>query len=553
MKPRAFFLKYHIYFYGLICLLANMLAVLSTDLTECPVPEGAAFSGWASFADWQAFLHDKQHIISVLGPICYAIPVLLCVLYGLKSCGLSRDDKRYVQIMVNLPGAFALRGISGWLCNFAMSMSFMFFFKRQTGLDISFITVYTSFSYIFLATLSFTLIYFALETLNRGIVLPRLYPEGKISATARMSLSSIKSLFLFYFFSAALFPSVFLGSRLYLASFYGLQIKSSNFVFAGLILLLGLTLTVLLMNFFRKPLKWLTAGARDISAGNYDSRTIICSNDEMGVLGDAFNGMAASLKEKEFMRDTFGRIVTPQVRDYLLTGNVALGGETRDVTVMFCDIRGFTTLSEQMAPEKIVSFLNEYFTGLEKCIAAHGGVINKYIGDAVMALFGAPVPSEHHAQDAFAAALDMRAELVRMNGSFAKEGLPEIRFGIALHSGPVLAGNIGAANRMEYTVIGDTVNTASRIEGLCKQYHKDLLVSGSTAELLGADRGRPDGTLSDRGRPDSGGHSAAAGQLVFVDEADIRGRREKVRLFTDSDSSAFPAHGSAPAGADGCS
>ena len=522
MKPKALFLKYHICFYGLICLLANMLAVLSTDLTECPVPEGAAFSGWATFADWQAFLHGKQHTVSVLGSICYAIPVLLCVLYGFKSYGLSRNDKRYVQIMVNLPGAFALRGISGWLCNFAMSMTFMFFFKRQTGLDISFITVYTSFSYIFLATLSFTLIYFALETLNRSFVLPCLYPEGNISATARMSLSSIKSLFLFYFFSAALFPSVFLGSRLYLASFYGLQIKSSNFVFAALILLLGLTLTVLLMNFFRKPLKWLTAGARDISAGNYDSRTVICSNDEMGVLGDTFNAMARSLKEKEFMRDTFGKIVTPQVRDYLLEGNVELGGQTLDVTVMFCDIRGFTSLSETMRPGDVVALLNEYFTGLEKCIASHGGVINKYIGDAVMALFGAPVPSDHHARDAFEAALDMRKELVQMNRNFAQEGLPEIRFGIGLHSGPVLAGNIGAANRMEYTVIGDTVNTASRIEGMCTQYRRDLLISQSTEELIGGNSG--DGVQ---------GNCARTRPLVFVDEADIRGRKETVRLFTD--------------------
>ena len=183
---------------------------------------------------------------------------------------------------------------------------------------MAFIAVYSSFSYVFLATLSFTLIYFTLETLNRSFVLPRMYPEGRISGTARMSLSSIKSLFLFYFCSAALFPSVFLGTRLYLASFYGLSSRSGgNFVFAGIILFLGLSLTVLLMNFFRKPLKWLTADAREISAGNYDSRTVICSNDEMGVLGDAFNEMAASLKEKEFMRDTFGKVVTPQVRDYL--------------------------------------------------------------------------------------------------------------------------------------------------------------------------------------------------------------------------------------------
>ena len=125
-----------------------------------------------------------------------------------------------------------------------------------------------------------------------------------------------------------------------------------------------------------------------------------------------------------------------------------------------------------------------------------------------MALFGAPVRSEHHAADAFAAAMDMKAALVEMNKGFRADGMPEIRFGIGLHSGPVLAGNIGAASRMEYTVIGDTVNTASRIEGLCKTYGKDLLVSESTAAALSENK------------------------CTFVADAEIRGRKEKVRLYT---------------------
>ena len=130
-----------------------------------------------------------------------------------------------------------------------------------------------------------------------------------------------------------------------------------------------------------------------------------------------------------------------------------------------------------------------------------------------MALFGAPMQSTSHAADAYAAACDMRAELEKMNQAFKAQGLPQIRFGIGLHSGPVLAGNIGAENRMEYTVIGDTVNTASRIEGLCKLYKKDLLLSESTAQKLK--------------------EKDAAIQLVFVEESEIRGRKEKVKLYSD--------------------
>ena len=180
---------------------------------------------------------------------------------------------------------------------------------------------------------------------------------------------------------------------------------------------------------------------------------------------------------------------------------------------MFCDIRGFTSLSENMEPEKIVSFLNEYFTGLEECIAAHGGIINKYIGDAVMALFGAPIRSQNHAEEAYLAALDMRKKLAKMNERFSKNGLPVIRFGIGLHSGEVLAGNIGAANRLEYTVIGDTVNTASRIEGLCKIYKKDLLISENTVAKI-------------KEKTDEK-------SFIFLDEAEIRGRKERVKIYTD--------------------
>ena len=508
MKIKNVFLKYHSLFYGIICLLANILAVASTNITSFPMPDSKPMQAW------KAFLDSRPVLINSLSIFCYMLPVVLCVSYVKKAVKHRNDEKEYIKIQVHTPAAFALRGTTGWIANCVLEMAFLVYFKVSLNYDITFILIMSLSSYIFLSILSFTLTYFTLETLNRNVVLPNLYPEGNISDTERMSLSSIRNIFLFYFFSAAIFPAGFLGIRLFFTKRYNVEIPDYNdFIFAGIILLLGLVMTILMSRFFSGPLKKLTNSANEISKGNYDCKTVICSNDEMGLLGDTFNDMAKSLKEKEFMRDTFGKIVTPQIRDYLLNKNVTLGGESLDVTVMFCDIRSFTSLSESMTPEKVVQFLNEYFTGLEKCIARHNGVINKYIGDAVMALFGAPMQSSTHACDAFAAALDMRQELKKMNESFAKMGLPEIRFGIGLHSGPVLAGNIGAVNRMEYTVIGDTVNTASRIEGLCKQYKKDLLLSESTAERLKENNSQI--------------------KLTFVDQSEIRGRKEKVNLYSD--------------------
>ena len=243
-------------------------------------------------------------------------------------------------------------------------------------------------------------------------------------------------------------------------------------------------------------------------------RLDIHTGDEVENLYKAFTKMTEdtivrSAEHIAQINSTFGKVVSPQVRDFLLSDNPDLGGQDLDVTVMFCDIRGFTTISERLEPKEIVSMLNRYFTRLEKPIVENGGIINKYIGDAIMAVFGVPLQSETHACDAWKAAQGMRAELAALNEELKNEGRQEIRFGIGLCSGTVLAGNIGTANRLEYTVIGDTVNTASRIESLCKTYKTDLLISEQTKELL------PDDVT-----------------LTFIAESEIRGKEKEIKLYS---------------------
>ena len=229
------------------------------------------------------------------------------------------------------------------------------------------------------------------------------------------------------------------------------------------------------------------------------------TEDTMGYV----DKIVSSAEKIAQINSTFGKVVSPQVRDFLLSDNPDLGGQDLEVTVMFCDIRGFTSISERLEPQEIVSMLNRYFTRLEKPIVENGGIINKYIGDAIMAVFGVPLQSKTHAYDAWKAAQGMRAELAAFNEEIKKEGRNEIRFGIGLCSGTVLAGNIGTSNRLEYTVIGDTVNTASRIESLCKTYQTDLLISEQTKELL------PDDVT-----------------LTFIAESEIRGKEKKIKLYS---------------------
>jgi adenylate cyclase len=214
--------------------------------------------------------------------------------------------------------------------------------------------------------------------------------------------------------------------------------------------------------------------------GNLDASVIVNSNDEIGFLGERFNEMSLSIKEKEFIKDTFGKVVDPTVRDYLLRGNLALGGETRDVSVLFVDIRGFTTISEKIPPADVVSWLNQYFEQMSICIAEEKGLVNKFIGDAILAVFGAPIPLENHAESAVRAGIKMRDSAKSLSKEFLQKGFPELKIGIGIHSGKVLAGNIGSMTRLEYTVIGDTVNIASRLESHCKEVGKDLLITENT-------------------------------------------------------------------------
>jgi adenylate cyclase len=221
----------------------------------------------------------------------------------------------------------------------------------------------------------------------------------------------------------------------------------------------------------------ISEAAGKVKAGEYVSVPPIDTKDELARLGEDFNQMVQGLKERDRLRETFGRYVTRQVADHLMKGNVNLGGELVPVTVLFSDIRSFSTISETMDPRAVLDFLNEYFAGMVESVLHHHGVVDKFIGDAIMAVFGAPVPEPDDALNAIRAALEMRERLEQINATFQARGLPEIRAGIGLHSGQVVAGNMGHVERMEYTVIGDAVNLASRLEGMTKELACDVILS----------------------------------------------------------------------------
>lgn len=209
----------------------------------------------------------------------------------------------------------------------------------------------------------------------------------------------------------------------------------------------------------------------------------------IGFLTGAFRDHEKHEKEqKHQISEHFGSYVSKEVRDDILGGNVNLGGDEVEVTVLFADIRNFTGLSERHTPAEIVTMLNQYFTEMVQAITNHGGTVNKFIGDAIMAVFGAPRKMENHAESAVLAAQEMLNRLKAHNYLQTAKGECTFDIGIGINTGKVIAGNIGAESRKEYTVIGDAVNLASRIEGLTKAYGVAILIADSVEQKVSTEK-----------------------------------------------------------------
>lgn len=224
-------------------------------------------------------------------------------------------------------------------------------------------------------------------------------------------------------------------------------------------------------------------------------------------------------RQKRLMKSLFGRYVSPDVFAHLMAApDVArLGGDRRTMSVLFSDIRGFTTASEQTTPEAVVAQLNEYFSAMVQVLFRHQGTLDKFVGDMVMGLFGAPVADPKHAEHAVAAAIEMVETLDRLNKDWQVRGMPRLDIGIGVNSGEMIAGNIGSDTVMSYTVIGDAVNLGARLESLNKEYGTTILISEATRRLLTIDAPvREVGPVTVKGRTTA----------VVVYAVDVARRRE---------------------------
>jgi adenylate cyclase len=327
-------------------------------------------------------------------------------------------------------------------------------------------------------------------------VLPAYFPEGGLTALRGVPRLPVRTRLLAVLLLVAVIPVTVLGMASYrgaseaMAAGAAAEPIMARMVVIVIFLVVATAVTSVGLGLFvarsvAAPLAELQGAMARVQRGDFEVSSPVVSNDEIGRLTEGFNRMVRGLREREFLRETFGKYVSQEIRDEILAGRVALEGQLREATILFADLRDFTTWVEANDPREVVRDLNAYFSEMEAAIRGHGGLVLQYIGDEIEAVFGAPVAQAGHAEAAVHAALEMRARLAAWNAARARSGKPQLRHGIGVHTGAVVAGNIGSSERLSYALVGDPVNLASRIQGLTKDLAADVLVSSTTRERLG--------------------------------------------------------------------
>jgi len=370
-----------------------------------------------------------------------------------------------------------------------------------------------------LAVLAAVMVYFAVQAISQRLLIPRVFPQGRIHRIPGVRRISLRARLLVLYLAINLIPLISLQAMAFRVSIAPRppellleQLLDAVMWMVPVIIVLGLAITFLVSGNLSRPLKALTRTLKEVSQGRFEARVRVTSNDEVGYAGEVVNEMARGLQERELIKDAFGKYVTPEIRDEVLSGRIPLDGEVKEVTVLFADLRGFTPLAEASDPKLVVKVLNAYFQEMAEAIQAQGGLVLQFLGDEIYAVFGAPVALADHPARAFRAGLEMRRRLGLVNQRLAANGWPALTHGIGLHTGWVLAANIGASSRMSYLLVGDTVNLASRLQALTKDLGSEMVLSAETYARLA----EPDRNLVN---------------LTRLTAIRIKGRRELVELY----------------------
>jgi class 3 adenylate cyclase len=443
---------------------------------------------------WKVFFSFYPFVLCLVTFLQYRIqsPISKLTTLGETRAGIPKNlEEKVRKRVLNLPYIIGLINLVMWVFMPALVMLSFYLFRDVSPKTCLFLFFRTFMIGLIASGLSF----FLVEDFSRKRLIPLFFPNGRLAAVPGTLKFPIRRRISLLYRAGTLNPMILLVGTLLFTTW---EIKGSNIPgedFMGEILLftlvlctifviIALRLNSLVQKSIQNPIGEMLSMIEKVKAGDFSQRIRVLSNDEIGVLGDAGNAMIAGLAERERIRDTFGKYVTPEIRDQILAGNIPLNGERRLATLLFSDLRGFTNYVEENSPEEVIRSMRTYFTAMQGAIRMHEGLVLQYVGDEIEAVFGVPLDYEGHADKAILAALEMTRKLEELNRIRMKEGKAPFSHGIGIHTGVVLAGNTGSEDRLSYALIGDTVNLASRIEQLTKGFDCDILVSEETVKRL---------------------------------------------------------------------
>lgn len=446
--------------------------------------------------DWQFLLMLFPFLLGIVAFLQYWFQCPICSFLQAKKTGVSCE--RYSNEMIrrrtlNLPLILAMTNAAVYFAApvliIAATWSFDLLPLDFPGARLFF------FRTVMIGLITSCLCFFIVEGYCRRVLIPMVFPEGRLSGVSGAIRVSVLRRIRIFYLAGTLTPMIILVATLFFVTrdvVSNPQIPDQpvtdifhfTLIVCVIFVLIGFRLNTLVGDSIVRPLEFMLEVVNKVEKGDFTQQVRVVSNDEIGVLAEAGNRMIRGLAERERVREMFGKYITPQIRDKILSGEIPLDGERTTATMLFSDLRDFSRFVENHSPEAVILSMREYFTAMEETIRDHGGLILQYVGDEIEAVFGVPIETDDHADRAVRAALGMRRQLEILNRKRKTAGEPEFVHGIGICSGPVLAGNTGSKNHPSYALIGETVNKASRIQELTKEMGGDILICRNTFDLL---------------------------------------------------------------------
>lgn len=376
---------------------------------------------------------------------------------------------------------FPLIAIAGFMLWMLIGIGLSFFLYRMNTISLQEAIVHIGFASLF----SGSLVAIMQLNVNENIVQKRLSPYF-LKDTRISDLSGIIKIPTYVriqllVFTTAIGPAIFI----YLLYFFD-EMKNELLLFnLGFMVFNGLWQGGFLLSNISQPIGQIAGKLERFRKGELEKDfKPILRTDALGQFSEMFDDLVKSIQERDYIRSTFSRYLDPILVNEVLSGRHELGGGEIEASVMFADIRGFTHLSENLDAQAVVQLLNNYFEEMVQEITFYNGIPDKFLGDGLLAVWGVPSGTQEHAFKACQAAIAMLKRLENINQQRIAMNQTAIKVGIGIHTGKLIAGNIGSKKKMEYTVIGDTVNTSSRIEGMCKTLDVPLTISEDVFNLL---------------------------------------------------------------------